>query len=126
MKETDVKIIYDKNNEAIVKDESKCILCGHCVKTCRDEVTVARMYEIDKTRKPICINCGQCVNMCPTESIHERFDYLKVKKLLSDPKMIKVVSIAPAVRVAIGEEFGLLSSQNLEGKIVTALKKIRL
>ena len=124
MKETDVKIIYDKNNEAIVKDESKCVACGYCVKTCRDEVTVARMYEIDKTQKPICINCGQCVNMCPTESIHERFDYLKVKKLLNDSKMIKVVSIAPAVRVAIGEEFGLLSSQNLEGKIVTALKKI--
>lgn len=124
MKETDVKIIYDKNNEAIVKDESKCVACGYCVKTCRDEVTVARMYEIDKTQKPICINCGQCVNMCPTESIHERFDYLKVKKLLNDSKMIKVVSIAPAVRVAIGEEFGLLSSQNLEGKIVTALKKL--
>ena len=47
MKETDVKIIYDKNNEAIVKDESKCVACGYCVKTCRDEVTVARMYEID-------------------------------------------------------------------------------
>ena len=124
MKETDVKIIYDKNNEAIVKDESKCVACGYCVKTCRDEVTVARMYEIDKTQKPICINCGQCVNMCPTESIHERFDYLKVKKLLNDSKMIKVVSIAPAVRVAIGEEFGLLSNQNLEGKIVTALKKL--
>ena len=124
MKETDVKIIYDKNNEAIVKDESKCVACGYCVKTCRDEVTVARMYEIDKTQKPICINCGQCVNMCPTESIHERFDYLKVKKLLNDSKMIKVVSIAPAVRVAIGEEFGLLSNQNLEGKIVTALRKL--
>ena len=124
MKETDVKIIYDKNNEAIVKDESKCVACGYCVKTCRDEVTVARMYEIDKTQKPICINCGQCVNMCPTESIHERFDYLKVKKMLNDSKMIKVVSIAPAVRVAIGEEFGLLSNQNLEGKIVTALKKL--
>ena len=124
MKETDVKIIYDKNNEAIVKDESKCVACGYCVKTCRDEVTVARMYEIDKTQKPICINCGQCVNMCPTESIHERFDYLEVKKMLNDSKMIKVVSIAPAVRVAIGEEFGLLSNQNLEGKIVTALKKL--
>ena len=74
MKEEDLVIIYSKDNEAIEKDYSKCISCGYCVKTWGDEVTVARMYEIDKSRKPICIYCGQCVNMCPTESIHEKFD----------------------------------------------------
>lgn len=124
MKETDLEIIYSKENDAIEKEPEKCLSCGYCVKTCRDEVTVARMYEIDKTKKPICINCGQCVNMCPTESIHEKFDYLKLKKSLTDSDKTKVVSIAPAVRVALGEEFDFKLGENIQGQIVTALKKL--
>ena len=124
MREEDLEIIYSKDNDAIEKDKSKCVSCGYCVKTCRDEVTVARMYEIDKSIEPICINCGQCVNMCPTESIHEKFDYLKLKTLLKDKDIVKTVSIAPAVRVAIGEEFGEDLGENLEGRVVTALKKL--
>ena len=124
MREEDLEIVYSKDNEAIEKDYSKCISCEYCVKTCRDEVTVARMYEIDKVLEPICINCGQCVNMCPTESIHEKFDYLRLKKLLKDESIVKTVSIAPAVRVAIGEEFGGDLGENLEGKVVTALRKL--
>ena len=124
MREEDLEIIYSKDNEAIEKDKSKCVSCGYCVKTCRDEVTVARMYEIDKVLEPICINCGQCVNMCPTESIHEKFDYLRLKKLLKDKSIVKTVSIAPAVRVAIGEEFGEDLGKNLEGKVVSALRKL--
>ena len=124
MRKEDLEIIYSKDNDAIEKDKSKCVSCGYCVKTCRDEVTVARMYEIDKSIEPICINCGQCVNMCPTESIHEKFDYLKLKTLLKDKDIVKTVSIAPAVRVAIGEEFGEDLGENLEGRVVTALKKL--
>ncbi|MDE5888415.1 MAG: [FeFe] hydrogenase, group A, partial [Bacilli bacterium] len=106
------------------KDDDKCLKCGYCVKTCINEITVANMYDINKSQKPICINCGQCTNMCPTESIHEKFDYLKLKKLLKDKTKIKTVSIAPAVRVALGEEFNLPLGENVEGKIVTALKSI--
>ena len=124
MKETDVEIIYSSDNDAIVKDRDKCVSCGYCVKTCRDEVTVARMYEIDKSIEPICINCGQCTIYCPTESIHEKFDYLKVKRILQDKSKVKVVSIAPAVRVAIGEEFSFYQGENLANKLVTALKRL--
>ena len=124
MKETDVEIIYSSDNDAIVKDRDKCVSCGYCVKTCRDEVTVARMYEIDKSIEPICINCGQCTIYCPTESIHEKFDYLKVKRILQDKSKVKVVSIAPAVRVAIGEEISFYQGENLANKLVTALKRL--
>lgn len=120
----EAKIPISKNNIAIVKDEKKCIECGYCTKICSNEVTVARMYELGITKKPVCINCGQCANFCPTEALHERLDYLMVKKFLKKSKKVVTFSIAPAVRVALGEEFGLKPGLNVDKKIVTALKKI--
>ena len=123
MKDNGLEIIYSDDNPAIEKDDDKCIECGYCVKACRDEVTVAKMYDINKTKKPICIHCGQCANLCPTEAVHERLDYLKVKNELERKDIVKIISIAPAVRVAIGEAFSL-GEGNYEGKIVSGLKKI--
>lgn len=123
MKDNGLEIIYSEDNPAIEKDDSKCIECGYCVKVCRDEATVAKMYDINKTKKPICIHCGQCTNLCPTEAVHERLDYLKVKSELERKDIVKTISIAPAVRVAIGEAFSL-GEENYEGKIVSGLKKI--
>lgn len=120
-----LEVPISKNNDAIEKLQKKCIQCGYCKKVCEDEITVARMYEIDKSIEPVCINCGQCANLCPTEAIREKLDYIKLKKLLNqNDDTIKVVSIAPAVRVAIGEEFGLDRGINAEQKIVAALKKL--
>lgn len=114
--------ISDKN-PAIEKDNSKCIKCGYCMHVCHDEITVAKMYDLDKVKEPICINCGQCTNMCPTEALQEKIHYWKILELLKNKKKILTISIAPAVRVALGEEFAL-EQQNLAGKIVTALKEI--
>ena len=68
--------------------------------------------------------CGQCILNCPVNAITEKFDYEMVKKLLKEPDKVVVFSIAPAVRVALGEEFGLESGENVAGKIVTALKSM--
>ena len=82
------------------------------------------MFEINPDREPICINCGQCANVCPTEAIKERFDYLKVKELLHNKNNKKVIiSIAPAVRAALSEDFGDVTF-NIESKIPTAIKKL--
>lgn len=108
------------DNESIEKDHNKCIECGLCKKVC-ENVTVALMSK--DADKPICINCGQCTNFCPTEALRERKNYNQVKDILSNKDLIKVVSIAPSVRVALGEEFGEIG-KNYQQKIVSALKKL--
>lgn len=119
-----LEVPISKNNEALTKDESKCITCGYCKDVCTNEVTVARMFEINPDREPICINCGQCANICPTEAIRERMDYLTVKEILHNKKdKVVVMQIAPAVRASLSEEFSDLTV-NMEKKIPGALKHL--
>ena len=119
----DMVVPVSKDNLSIVKEDNKCIQCGYCKKVCENEITVARMYEIDKTKEPICVNCGQCANMCPTESIRERFEYLEVERLLKNKNKTIIFSVAPAVRVALAEEFGI-NGINIDKKMVSALKQL--
>lgn len=125
MNENFISIPISLDNPAIEKDANKCIQCGKCVDICRNEITVSRMYELGITKKPICINCGQCVINCPTNALTEKLDYLKIKNHLNDKKKVVVFSIAPAVRVSLGEEFGFEVGTNMDKKIVAALKKIK-
>ena len=112
------------DNVSIERNFSKCIQCKMCKDICDNEVTVGRMYELQKTKKPICINCGQCSNFCPTEAIREKIEFDKVKDIIKDKSKTVIVSIAPAVRVALGEEFGLEEGSYVEDKIVSALRKL--
>ena len=122
MKDNGLEMIYSEDNAAIKKDDWRCVQCGYCVKACRN-VGVLDKYDIKKTNQVICVHCGQCTNLCPTEAVYEKFDYLKLRELLEKRDLVKTISIAPAVRVAIGEAFSL-GEENLEGKIVAGLKKI--
>ena len=122
--EEKIRVGICPENPAIKVDESKCIKCGKCLEICRNEVTVSRMYDLGITKKPICINCGQCSIYCPTEAISEKEDYEEIKKILKKNDKVVTFSVAPAVRVALGEEFGMEIGTNIDKKMVGALKKI--
>ncbi|WP_019849421.1 NADH-dependent [FeFe] hydrogenase, group A6 [Desulfitobacterium sp. PCE1] len=121
----------------IVRDSSKCILCGRCVSICSNtqkvnaieiaqrgaHTTVTTPYEEALSGRS-CINCGQCIKICPVGALQERDDSDKVWSALEDPELHVVVQTAPAVRVALGEEFGLPVGINVRGKMVTALRRL--
>jgi len=124
-KDLELVIPIEEDNVSIVRDESKCVKCGMCRNTCDNQITVGKMYDLEKTCDiPVCINCGQCANMCPTEAITERWDYIKIKEEMKDKDKIFIFSTSPAVRTAIGEEFGIDAGQYNEDKMVGALRAL--
>ena len=127
----------DESSPSIIRDASKCILCGDCVRECNE---IQRVGAIDFAfrgfdakistafNKPIaetlCVNCGQCAAACPTGAIIVRDDSEKVWSKLDDPSVFVTCEIAPAVRVGIGKELGLGDSENAMGKIIAALHRM--
>jgi len=118
------RIPIDFNNPSIVRDDRKCILCGQCIEVCKNIQTVYGYYELPLKSDIICIDCGQCTMWCPTAAITERDDVSKVLKALDDKDSFVFIQTAPATRVALGEEFGLQPGANVEGRQVTALRKL--
>ncbi|MEG0026419.1 MAG: [Fe-Fe] hydrogenase large subunit C-terminal domain-containing protein [Bacilli bacterium] len=115
-------IAIDKKNKAITRIIEKCINCGRCNNVCHNLVGIK--YEIEQLRHPICVNCGTCILNCPTGAIVPKYAFKKVFNLIKNKNKTVIISVSPAVRVALGEEFGLDYGKNVEGKMVTALKKI--
>ncbi len=134
-KDTRPVMPIDHSSHAIVRDPGKCILCGDCVRMCNEVqhvgaidfahrgsnmvVTPAFGNDIAETD---CVNCGQCAAVCPTAAITIKKDTKNVWKALYDQNVRTVVQVAPAVRVALGEIFGLEPGENSIGKIFTALR----
>ncbi len=127
----------DDLSPSIVRDFNKCILCRRCVAMCKN---IQKIGAIDCIKRGFescistvgdhslndvnCTNCGQCIQACPTGALHEKETIDDVWVKLKDPETYVVVQTAPAVRVALGEEFGMPIGTNVTGKMVTALKRL--
>ena len=121
---------------ALVRDTSKCILCGRCIARCsnahglgilgfenRGFKTIVSPAENRSFANSPCIQCGQCVNVCPTGALLEKSEISKVDEALKAGKHV-VVQVAPAVRAAIGEEFGCKIGTPTTGKMIAALRRL--
>lgn len=132
-----VKHEIDDKSPSIVRDFNKCILCRRCIATCKNvqeigaidciergfESCISTTYD-NSLNDVDCTFCGQCIESCPTGALHEKENIDEVWTKLKDPDTYVVVQTAPAVRVALGEEFGMLIGTNVKGKMVTALKRM--
>lgn len=127
----------DTSSSAIVLDPGYCIQCGRCVQVCNDVQAVhaltysSRGFETivgTSFQKPLddseCVKCGQCSAYCPVAAIYETDDTAAVWEALDNPDKIVVAQEAPAVRVALGEEFGLEPGTNVVGEMYTALRML--
>ncbi len=109
-----------KDNPSIQRIPERCIDCGVCLKTCDDLVGLDRPNETST----ICINCGQCVLSCPMGALTAKFDYKTVLNLVKDTNKVVAVSLAPAVRVSLGEELGFDVGTDLENLLPSILREI--
>lgn len=127
----------DELSPSIVRDNNKCILCRRCVAACAKTQGVFAIgmqnrgfktqvgSEFGKSLNDVaCINCGQCIAACPTGALTEKDATKKVWAALNDPDKYVVFQTAPAVRVAIGEEFGLPIGTRCTGKMVSAIRRL--
>ncbi|HRY30031.1 MAG TPA: NADH-dependent [FeFe] hydrogenase, group A6 [Elusimicrobiota bacterium] len=127
----------DVSNPSIARDPAKCILCGRCVRVCETTQSVSAIDFIGRgSRTKIgtafdaglnvssCINCGQCIKVCPTGALSEQSSLKEVHNALADPHMTVVVQHAPSVSVTLAEEFGMKPGVDVNGVMVTALRRL--
>ena len=122
---------------SIIRDVDKCIMCRRCENVCNNiqsvgalsavnrgfQAVVAPAFEQDMVDSP-CVMCGQCVQVCPVGALSEVDDTRKVMMAINDPKKTVVVQTAPAVRVAIGEEFGMEPGTIVTGQLAAVLRQL--
>ena len=127
----------DDLSPSIERDSSKCVLCRRCVAACKNVQKIGAIACINRGFESCisptgeeslndvnCTFCGQCIQACPTNALHEKDTTKEVWEKLKDKDAYVVVQTAPAVRVALGEEFGMPIGTNVTGKMVTALKRL--
>lgn len=127
----------ERSNPALVRDMSKCVRCGRCVEACQSvqstnaigysqrstDFKITTAFEHPLSESP-CVYCGQCVAVCPVGALYEKDDTQKVWDALDNKDLHVIVQTAPAVRVAIGEEFGMERGAVATGQMVAAIRRL--
>ena len=134
-KKVNAPATIDQSADGIIRDPSKCVLCGDCVRVCNEIQSVGVLDFANrgsastvvacfnkKLGEVECVQCGQCIKVCPTGALYPKYEINPVWTALHDPSKTVVVQIAPAVRVALGEYFGYEPGVTKTGQIVTALR----
>ncbi|HYH01773.1 MAG TPA: NADH-dependent [FeFe] hydrogenase, group A6 [Bacillota bacterium] len=127
----------DASTPSIVRDPAKCILCRRCVAVCHQVQGVGALYAMNRGDKTViapacgaelnnvaCTLCGQCIQVCPVGAIYEVDDTAEVWSVLADADKHVIVQVAPAIRVAIGEELGMAPGTISTGQLVAALRRL--
>jgi iron-only hydrogenase group A len=132
-----IKAHLDQSSHAIVRELSKCILCGRCVRVCEEVITSTSLDFINKGKNThigaamdrdlnfsSCINCGQCVLVCPTAALHEKHNITEVQEYLNKPDIAKVIQYSPLVSACIAEELGMRYNRESDRILNYFLRKI--
>ncbi len=132
-----IKPRLDQSSPAIVRELSKCILCGRCVRVCEEVITSTSLDFINKGREThvgaaldkdfnfsSCIHCGQCVMVCPTGALHEKHYITEVQEYLHKPDILKVIQYSPLVTSGIAEELGMRYTRDFDKILNAVLRKI--
>ena len=127
----------DASGTSIVRDNNKCVLCRRCINVCKNIQTVGVIDAQERgfntkigcafeanLADTACVNCGQCITACPVGALHEKYATDEVFEAIADPDKYVVVQTAPAVRAALGEEFGMPMGTPVTGKMVAALRRL--
>ena len=130
-------IKQDPSSASVVRDPAKCVLCGRCVRFCKERIGISTFDFIGKGMKTLvgptfnnqlnvsnCITCGQCIMVCPTGALHEKDNISQVQHALQNPQKYTVVQISPTVSVSLAEEFNVKPGRELDGLLVATLRKI--
>jgi iron-only hydrogenase group A len=129
--------LMDTSSPSVVRDSSKCILCRRCIEVCHNTQAVGQLFPVERgfdtqiapaAKKNLgdtaCVACGQCINICPVGALREKSHIERVWQALADPEKYVVVQTAPAVRAAIGEEFGMPAGSLVTKKMVAGLRRL--
>jgi iron-only hydrogenase group A len=132
-----IKPRLDQSSPAIVRELSKCILCGRCVRVCEEVVTATTLDFIKRGRNThigtsmdrdfnfsSCIHCGQCLLVCPTGALHEKHNITEIQEYLNKPEVIKIIQYSPLVTSGIADELGIRYNKDTDRILNAILRKI--